>query len=112
MAPLIRIALPPMLALAAIAASFNSYADSLVRADKDDVEMLLNAASGVNSAYWATYIGEAKDRVYVEFVTMVNASSLVSNTPKYVIYWLPRSELTEEQLNRFRAFKTKMKSSQ
>jgi len=85
----------------------SSKAESIKRADTDDVQMLLSAASGENSAYWATYIGETKDRVYIEYATAINASSLFSDKPKYVVYWLPRSELTGDQVELFKKYKVK-----
>lgn len=69
--------------------------------------MLLSAASGENSAYWATYIGETRDRVYIEYTTAVHVGSLWSDEQKRVLYWLPRSELTQAQLNSFKAYKSK-----
>lgn len=84
-----------------------SNAESIERAGSDDIEMLLSAASGENSAYWATYIGETRDRVYIEYTTAVHAGSLWSNKPKYVVYWLPRSELTDVQLKSFKVYKSK-----
>jgi hypothetical protein len=86
---------------------FASCADSLVRAEKDDVEMLLSAASGAQSAYWASYIGETRERVYIEYVTVIHASSFASKAPKHTVYWLAPSELTEEELGRFKAYKDK-----
>jgi len=89
----------------------SSNAESIKRADTDDVHMLLSAASGENSAYWAAYIGETRNRVYIEYATLVHAGSLFSDKPKYVVYWLLRSELTEEQLELFRRYKTKFLGS-
>ena len=93
--------------ITAMAFPLGSSAESIERANSDDIKMLLSAASGENSAYWATYIGETRDRVYIEYTTSVHASSFISNKPKYVVYWLPRSELNEEQLNSFKAYKLK-----
>ena len=85
-----------------------SYADSIERADQVDIKMLLNAASGVNSAYWASYIGETRDRVYIEYTTLVHASSIYSDKPKYIVYWIPRSELSIDQLRLFKEYKDKL----
>jgi len=84
-----------------------ALAESIERAKRKDVEMLLNAASGMNSAYWASFIGESRGRVYIEYETAVYAGSLFSKEPKRVVYWLPRSEITEEQLIQFNAYKDK-----
>ena len=91
------------------AVGFPAYAtaDSIVRADKNDVTMLLAAATGMNSAYWASYIGETRGRVYIEYTTAIHAGSLFSDKPKHVVYWLPSSELTQEQLDKFKEFKKK-----
>jgi hypothetical protein len=93
--------------IAALAFPLGSNADSIERANSEDIQMLLSAASGENSAYWATYIGETRDRVYIEYTTAIHVGSLFSNKPKYVVYWLARSELTEEQLKLFMAYKSK-----
>lgn len=85
----------------------NAAAESIERADKNDVEMLLSAASGMNSAYWASLIGETRGRVYIEYETAVHVGSLFSKEPKRVVYWLPRAELTEEQLTQLKAYKDK-----
>ena len=82
-------------------------AESIKKAGPDDIHMLLNAASGENSAYWATYIGETRGRIYIEYATAVHASSPWSDKPKYVVYWLPRSELSEAQLQSFKLYKSK-----
>jgi len=96
-----------VLFIAALALPISSNAESIERASSEDIQMLLSAASGENSAYWATYIGETRDRVYIEYTTAVHASSLWSNKMKYVVYWIPRSELSESQLASFKAYKSK-----
>lgn len=88
-------------------ASKSASAESIKRANRKDVEMLLSAASSRNSAYWASYIGETRGRVYIEYETAVHAGSLFSNELKHVVYWLPRSEISNEQLARFKAYKNK-----
>ena len=89
-----------------------SLAESIERASHKDIEMLLNAASGLNSAYWASFIGETRGRVYIEYETAVHAGSLFSKEMKRVVFWLPRSEITEEQLAQFKAYKNKHESRQ
>jgi len=89
-----------------------SFAESIERASHTDVEMLLNAASGMNSAYWASLIGETRGRVYIEYETAIHAGSLFSKDMKRVVYWLPRSEITEKQLAQFKAYKDKYESRQ
>jgi hypothetical protein len=84
-----------------------ALADSIEKANRKDIATLLNAASGVNSAYSASLIGETSGRVYIEYLTAVHASSLFSRQPKRVVYWLPRSEITDEQLTQFKAYKEK-----
>ncbi len=69
--------------------------------------MLLNAATSMNSAYWASFIGETRGRVYIEYTTAIQSDSLFSNEPKHVVYWLPSSELTKEQLEKFKEYKKK-----
>lgn len=95
------------LLITALALPPAAAAESIEKANAEDIKMLLSAASGENSAYWATYIGESRDRVYIEYSTAVHASSFLSDKPKYVVYWLPRAELTENQLKSFKAYKEK-----
>lgn len=83
---------------AALCCVSQGWADALHKASAQDVAMLLNAATGMNSAYEATLIGETPNRIYIEYVTAIHLSSMLSNTPKTVVYWLPRSEITQEQL--------------
>jgi hypothetical protein len=85
----------------------DAKAESIKRADKEDIERLLNAASGRDSAYIATLIGETHGRVYIEYATAIHASSFLSKGMKYIVYWLPLSELTEEQFDMFKAYKEK-----
>jgi hypothetical protein len=85
----------------------NAMAESIERADKKDIEMLLSAASGGNSAYTASFIGETRGRVYIEYETIIHAGSLFSKGLKRIVYWLPHSELTEEQLAKFKTYKEK-----
>ncbi|MDR2209208.1 MAG: hypothetical protein LBE22_09595 [Azoarcus sp.] len=85
----------------------SAAAESIKRAEKKDIEMLLSAASGRNSAYIASLIGETRERVYIEYMTAIHAGSLFSKKMKRVVYWLPHSELTEEQLAEFKAYKEK-----
>jgi hypothetical protein len=84
-----------------------ALSESIEKASQRDVAMLLNAATGMNSAYLASLIGETNGRVYIEYVTAVHASSLFSKQQKRVVYWLPRSEITDEQLTQFKDYKNK-----
>jgi hypothetical protein len=88
-----------------------SHADSLKRADKGDIDMLLNAASGVNSAYWASYIGKARGRVYIQYESAVHSGSLFSEKMSHVIYWLPENEITVEKLSKLIEYKSKYEST-
>jgi len=96
-----------VLFLVTVMSQGSAGAETIERASKKDLIMLLDAASGMNSAYWATYIGESKGRVYIEYETAVHASSLFSKELKRVVYWLPRIEITEEQLKQLKAYKSK-----
>jgi hypothetical protein len=87
-----------------------ALSESIEKAGPKDVAMLLNAATGMNSAYLASLIGETHGRVYIEYVTIVHAGSLFSRKQKRVVYWLPRSEITDEQLTRFKNYKSKQES--
>lgn len=82
-------------------------AESIERADSKDLEMLLSAASCMNSAYWASLIGETRGRLYIEYETAVHAGSFFSKEPKRVVYWLPRAEVTEEQMTQLKNYKEK-----
>jgi len=82
-------------------------AESIEKASQKDIATLLDAATGMNSAYLASLIGETHGRVFIEYVTAVHASSLFSKEQKRVVYWLSRSEITDEQLMRFRNYKDK-----
>lgn len=86
-----------------------ALAQSIEEANHKDIAMLLDAASGRNSAYAASLIGETRGRVYIEYVTRIHASSFFSKEPKRVVYWMPRSELTDEQLTQFRTFKERFR---
>lgn len=92
--------------------SKSASAESIERANQKDIEMLLSAASGMNSAFWASFIGETRGRVYIEYETTVHAGSLFSKDMKRVVYWLPRSEITNEQLAQFKAYKIKFEPAQ
>lgn len=96
-----------IMAFLAFGAMTPAFADTLERAGQKDIPMLLDAASGTNSAYRASLIGETQDRVYFEYVTGIHASSLLSNRQKRIVYWLPRSEITSEQLQQFKAHREK-----
>lgn len=85
-------------------------AESIEKASPRDIPMLLDAASGVNSAYRASLIGETPGRVYIEYVTAIHAGSFFSKQPKRVVYWLPRSGITDEQLAQFKAYKEKFQA--
>lgn len=87
-----------------------SMASSLKRADSEDIDMLLNAASGMNSAFWASYIGETRGKVYIEYETAVHAGSLFSDKLKHVVYWVPVSEISQEKSNKFKEYKEKYES--
>lgn len=85
-------------------------ADSLKRADADDVEMLLDAASGNNSAYWASLIGSTRGRVYIQYESAVHSGSLFTEKMSHIIYWLPETELSKDQLAMFIAYKNQYES--
>lgn len=80
-------------------------AESIKKANTNDLAFLLDAASGMNSAYTALLIGETHDRIYIEYQSAIHASSFFSKEPKYVIYWLPKSDITNAQLNLLKNFK-------
>lgn len=73
-------------------------AGDLRQADAEDLERLYRAATTANSAYRATYIGEASGRVYIEYVTAIHTSSLVTNESKTVVYWFPQQEMDPKLL--------------
>ncbi len=85
--------------------SLSALAESLTKASHTDISMLLEAATGTNSAYQAVLVGETSDRVYFEYLTGIHAASSFSNRPKRVVYWAPRSAVTNEQLAQFKAYK-------
>ena len=82
-----------------------AISSSIEMASEEDIQMLLKAASGNNSANWAIYIGQTKDRAYFEYQTMIHSSSLFSNKPNHIVYWVQLNKLTKEQLNQFKAYK-------
>lgn len=84
-----------------------TLAETIERASQKDIPKLLDAATGLNSAYMAMLVGETRDRVYFEYVTGIHPGSSLTNRPKRVVYWLPRSEITAEQLAQFSALKEK-----
>jgi len=92
--------------------SKGACAESIERAKQKDIEMLLSAASGMNSAFWASFIGETRGRVYIEYETAIHAGSVFSKEMKRVVYWLPRSEITNEQLAQLKAYKSKYEPAQ
>jgi hypothetical protein len=80
------------------------------KARPGDIAMLLEAASGTNSAYRAMLIGETPGRVYIEYLTAIHSSSLFTREPRRVVYWLPRTAITDEQLARFRSYQEKLRA--
>lgn len=94
-----------VLVVASSLVSQAALADAIEKADRKDIPKLLDAATGMNSAYRATLIGATQDRVYIEYMTGVHASSLFSNQPKRIVYWASRSEITDEQLTKLKAYK-------
>ena len=87
-----------------LAISGVAQASALKRAEPKDVKMLLNAATGMNSAYWASYIGETRGKVFISYETAVHSSSLVKSDLKLVVYWLPASELSEKDHKQFKEY--------
>jgi hypothetical protein len=85
-------------------------AESIEKASQKDIAMLLDAATGMNSAYLASLIGETQGRVFIEYVTAIHATSVFSKEQKRVVYWLPRSEMTDEQLRQFKSYKDRLES--
>ena len=92
--------------------SKSASAESIERATQKDIKMLLSAASGTNSAFWASFIGETRGRVYIEYETAVHAGSSFSKEVNRVVYWLPRAEITNEQLAQFKDYKNKYEPAQ
>lgn len=101
---------PPLaltIVLAGMSAPEAALAESLKKASQKDIAMLLDAATGTNSAYQASLIGETKDRVYIEYVTGTHVGSLFSNRPRRIVYWVPGREISSEQLTLFKTYKEK-----
>ena len=92
----------------ALLAPANALAESLVKARPKDIPMLLDAATGMNSAYSAMLVGETLDRVYFEYITGIHASSIFTNRSKRVVYWIPRPEISDEQMTQFRAYRERL----
>ena len=92
--------------------SMAALSSSIERATEGDIAMLLNAASGMNSANWATYIGKTKGKAYFEYGSMVHASSLFSSDASHVVYWVPLSELSKDKLDQFVKYKESRTNAQ
>ncbi|MCB6182502.1 hypothetical protein LIN78_02925 [Leeia sp. TBRC 13508] len=88
--------------------SYSVGAEEFAEANATDIQMLLKAASGTNTANWATLIGETRTRVYIEYATGVHTGSFWSNQPSYTVYWIPRANLSDAQLASFQSFKDKL----
>jgi hypothetical protein len=88
-----------------------ALAASMEQAKQKDVAMLLSAASGRNSAYRASLIGETEVWVYIEYLTAIHASGFWSRELKRIVYWLPRSEITDEQLTQLKIYKDKFRTT-
>jgi hypothetical protein len=81
------------------------HAEAMKRASQKEIPKLLEAATGRNSAYNAYLIGETKDRIYLEYMTGIHASSNFPNRPQRVVYWLPRYEVSDADLETFKRYK-------
>ena len=80
-------------------------ADSIKKGTEADIPMLLDAASGVNSAYWASYIGSTQGRIYIVYESVVHGSSLFTKDTNRVVYWYSENTLSKEVLSKFIAYK-------
>jgi len=100
-----NIILKSFLLISLLSVSMTALSDSIEEATEDDISMLLDAASGKNSASWATYIGHTKNKVYFEYGSMIHASSLFTDKPNHVVYWIPLNKLSNEKLNMFIEYK-------
>jgi hypothetical protein len=94
------------LVLASIAPRM-ALADSLEKASQKDMARLMRAASMENSAYGAWLIGETPDRIYIQYETAIHAGSFFSKAPQRTVYWIPRPQVTAEQLAQLKAYKDK-----
>jgi hypothetical protein len=90
-----------------LVATAPTMAASLKRAAPEDIDMLLNAASGMNSSFWASYIGETHGRIYIEYGTAIHTSSFSSKESSQVVYWFPANEISQERLNKLKEYKDK-----
>jgi len=86
-------------------ASIQVSAESIRQGTEKDVDMLLDAASGKNSAYWASYIGNTRGRTYILYESAVHTSSLLGKELNRVIYWFPEEVVSEENIVQFKQFK-------
>ena len=86
-------------------ASFSVSADSIRQGAEDDIAMLLDAASGRNSAYWASYIGTALGRTYIVYDSALPTSSFLSSGGSHKVYWFPEGSISKEALAKFKKYK-------
>lgn len=92
---LIALAVSPVLAAA----------EGLKRGETKDIDFLLGAASGENSAYMAEYIGSANGKSYIVYRSAVNASSLFTKDMSHVVYWFSDDALPEPVVDKFLWYK-------
>lgn len=64
--------------------------------EHEDLKRLHQVATTLNSAIWATYIGETKYFYYIEYATMAHIGGFFTNKPKYTIYRFNKNDLTPE----------------
>lgn len=85
-------------------------AGGLKRGEPKDIDFLLGAASGKNSAYMAEYIGSANGKSYIVYRSAVNASSLFAKDMNHVVFWFPDDELPEPVVDKFLGYKHRSES--
>ena len=85
-------------------------AAGLIEGDAKDIDFLLRAASGENSAYMSEYIGSANGRSYIVYRSAVHAFSLLSNEMSHVVYGFPDEALSGQVVEKFLGYRKRWES--
>ena len=74
------------------------YSPLLKRANKNDIDMLIEALYGENLSDWGTYIGHFDQKVYIDLQTKCQPIRFLTEKIIHTLYWIPIDELSPEVL--------------
>lgn len=87
--------------------SLLTFSSDLQKISETKLNEILNTPIGPVYSY--EYIGESSSNYYIEYKAMIHLSSLFDGSDKLIIYWIPKKDVSAEQINKIEQYNNRFK---